>query len=209
MQVILPDKPFLDSARCQHFANIHGQVLELGVGPGTNFRCWTNNTGRCRAGITEWVGVEPNTNFVNALPAEIARRHITFPTRTIWMKGEDLDLQPNSFDYVIGAHVLCSVDSTPSVLQQVHRALKPGGVYLFYEHIAAPDGSWDYYLQIFLQPFYYLLGSGCQFKRIEKDIRDSNLLPGYEIQAEHLSMNLPTWLSVLRPHLVGSAKKPL
>jgi hypothetical protein len=40
MTVIIADKPS-DALRCDHFRNVSGRVLEIGVGPGTNFRCWT------------------------------------------------------------------------------------------------------------------------------------------------------------------------
>lgn len=35
--------------------------------------------------------------------------------------GENLDIDMNSFDVVIGTHVLCSVDSIPEVLRQITR----------------------------------------------------------------------------------------
>lgn len=203
MGALMKDKP-LDIARCEHFAGISGRVLEIGVGPGTNFRCWTNNTA-----ISEWVGVEPNTNFIDALPAEISRRNISFPTRTVWLKGEDLDVEADSFDFVVGAHVLCSVDSTPDVLKQVARALKPGGKYLFFEHVAAEEGSRDYYLQLLLQPFVWTIGAGCQFKKLWRDVTDPVLLPGFQTQLSHVSMDMPAVMSILRPHIVGAATKPL
>jgi hypothetical protein len=44
MSVLLVDKP-MDAIRCQQFSGVSGRVLEIGVGPGTNFRCWSNNKG--------------------------------------------------------------------------------------------------------------------------------------------------------------------
>ncbi len=155
------------------------------------------------------MGVEPNTNFINALPAEIARRNISFPTSTVWLRGEDLDVTPASFDYVVGAHVLCSVDSTPDVLKQVARALKPGGQYLFFEHVAAEKEQRRlYYLQLLIQPFIHAIGNGCQFKRLWQDLQDPMLLPGFKVQLQHVMVDFPSVMAVMRPHILGSATKP-
>lgn len=202
MHVIVQEKP-ADVFRCDHFRNIHGRVLELGPGPGTNFRCWTGNNN-----ITEWVGVEPNERFVEALDNEKAKRNLTFPTSTVWLRGEDLDVAPESFDFVVGAHVLCSVDSTPTVLQQVKRALKPGGQYLFFEHVAsnADSDPANYYLQLAVQPFLYFIGNGCQFKRLWRDLSPENpLFSAFDVTTHNTS--IPLGLPFLAPHVVGRAVK--
>ena len=59
--VINKEQP-MDVIRCDHVNHVSGRVLELGPGPGTNFKCWENNTK-----ITEWVGVEPNKYFQSFL----------------------------------------------------------------------------------------------------------------------------------------------
>lgn len=123
------------------------------------------------------------------------------------MKGEDLDIEPHSFDVVVGAHVLCSVQSTPDVLKQVARALKPGGKYLFYEHVAAPQGTQEYYLQLVTQPFVYAIGAGCQFKKLWEDIGNPAYLPGFDVTINHVSMDYGPALTIMRPHIVGEARK--
>lgn len=158
--------------------------------------------------ITEWVGVEPNNYFAAILQQEKEYRGVTFPTRTVWKKGEDddLDISPGSFDYVVGVHVLCSVDSTRDVLKQVARALKPGGTYYFMEHVAAPVDSSLYYQQLLLQPFINILGNGCQFKELWKDISDPNVLPGFKVELTNVT--IPTIpIPQIRPHIVGKATK--
>ena len=97
--------------------------------------------------------------------------------------------------------------STSQVLAQVHRALKPGGKYLFFEHVAAVSGSSIYYQQLISQPFLYLIGSGCQFKTLWKDIDNPWNLPGYEIDLQNITTKQP--MSILIPHIIGSAKKSM
>ncbi|NIV75570.1 MAG: methyltransferase domain-containing protein, partial [Gammaproteobacteria bacterium] len=42
-----------------------------------------------------------------------------------------------SFDTVLTTHVLCSVSDQGAVLAEVRRVLRPGGRFLFLEHVAA------------------------------------------------------------------------
>ena len=43
--------------------------------------------------------------------------NISFDTRLTWLKGEDIDVENESFDAVIGTHVLCSVSDVDQVNQ--------------------------------------------------------------------------------------------
>lgn len=65
----------LDSVRCAKFSGLEGKVLELGPGPGTNFRCWDTKIvdGPARL-VHSWTGVDPNFHFRGALEAEWAAR---------------------------------------------------------------------------------------------------------------------------------------
>jgi len=125
----------LDSVRCSLLNgktleeyNVRGNILEIGPGPGTNFRCLENTT---TDRINKWVGVEPNKYFNQYLEEEKVKRNISFPTEVVWLKGEDIDIEPSSFDAVIATHVLCSVENINSIFNQVHRALKNNGTYYF------------------------------------------------------------------------------
>jgi ubiquinone/menaquinone biosynthesis C-methylase UbiE len=44
-----------------------------------------------------------------------------------------------SYDAVLGTLVLCSVDSLPAAVAEVQRVLRPGGRFIFLEHVAADD----------------------------------------------------------------------
>lgn len=190
----------LDGPRCDHIKHVHGRVLEIGPGPGTNFRCWSNNTQ-----ITEWVGVEPNTNFKERLESEKLKKNISFPTSTVWLKGEDYDVDAGSFDFVVATHILCSIDNIPGVIHQIKRALKPNGKYYFMEHVQANPSTTEYIWQQVLQPIITLVGNGCKFKEIWKDIDEKTLLKGYKIEMEH--KDLPMSLSLFSPHIIGHATK--
>lgn len=198
--VLLADTP-LDTIRCDLIGGISGRVLELGPGPGTNFKCWQNNPN-----ITEWVGVEPNKYFQQQLVVQHAKKNMTFPMRTINLKGEDLQVDAGSFDAVIATHVLCSVSDTYGVLRQVKRALKPFGSYYFLEHVAVPVSFTDpmYLTQRLVEPFVNILGNGCLMKPTWLDLTPFTGLGGFEVDLKHFRAPMPYPMS---PHIKGIAVK--
>lgn len=195
----LSKSPHLDEIRCELLKNVEGRVLEIGPGPGTNFRCLKHNSK-----ITEWVGVEPNVYFQESIEQARVTENISFPVRTVWLKGENVDVDPSSFDYVIGTHVLCSIDDMQSVLHQVDRALKPGGQYIFLEHVAAPEGTNLRLAQNIFDPLFRIFAAGCRFKTIWEQISSTNL-KNFTIDMTHFSA--PIGIPLIVPHIRGFATK--
>ena len=195
--------PIMDPIRCQHIRNLNGRVLEIGPGPGANFRCWPNAT------ISHWTGIEPNLNFAKMIVSEKSQYNLTFPTETLWLNGEDFDVPPHSYDYVVGSHVLCSVHDVKAVLKQVSRALKAGGTYYFIEHVSATPGSMESWLQWLISPIVHIVGNGCTFRplwtQLSSEVSSGGALPGFEVHLEHIRAPLP--LTFLKPHVHGYAIK--
>jgi SAM-dependent methyltransferase len=201
----MTQSPQLNPLRCGLVSNIHGRVLEFGFGPGTNFRCWNNSA------ITDWVGVDPNTHFQGLVEAEKAKHGLLFPTSIVWLQGEHVAVEPESFDFVVATHTLCSVSNVTQVLSQVARALKPGGRYLFFEHVTTREkGSTTDLLQTLMSPFLSILGNGCSFRELWKDLDSvddpSSPLFGYKIDLAHILA--PISLPPLEPHIIGTLTKP-
>ena len=94
-------------------SGLYGRILEIGPGSGANFKHFMNNTA-----IAEWVGVEPNAYFQQRQTEIVDELKLPFKTSTIWMIGESkmVDVEPESFDYVVGTHALRSVDDVADVL---------------------------------------------------------------------------------------------
>jgi ubiquinone/menaquinone biosynthesis C-methylase UbiE len=61
--------------------------------------------------------------------------------------------------------VLCCVPSQKESLNEVLRILKPGGRFLFIEHVAAPKGSRLRRMQNMVTPLWRRLGDGCHPNR--------------------------------------------
>lgn len=111
---------------------LRGTVLEIGPGGGGNLPSFGHSV--------RWIGVEPDP--VNR---DLTARRAHRLGRTIELiadRVEDLDLPSGSVDAVVGTYVLCSVEDQARSLAQVRRVLRPGGTYIFAEHVAAPRGTW-------------------------------------------------------------------
>lgn len=188
----------LDLPRCEVAGQAYGKVLELGPGPGTNFRCYED------AKIEQLTGIEPNEYFKAELMAEKEKQHLTFPVEQRWLRGEELDVEPGTFDSVVGTHVLCTVEDVVGVLSNVKKALKPGGTYLFMEHVAAEEGTWLRTAQKLVEPAFTIIANSCRFKNIEGILRREMIGWECDITAFDGPMPLPPFV----PHIRGSCIKP-
>ena len=194
-------EPEMVAFRCAHVGQhkLHGRVLEIGPGPGANFKCWNADDK-----IVEWVGVEPNNYFEPFIKENKVTANITFPTSLVWMDGENVAIEPNSFDFVVATHVLCSVNDVDQVLGQISRALKPGGKYYFIEHVTSrEENSAMWWMQRIAAPVFHIVGNGCTFRHLADNI---NLLkPHFDVSLEYLQA--PVALPIIRPHIIGVATK--
>lgn len=109
------------------FIDLPDEVVELGSGPGSNMRY-------LRAG-TRLTAVEPNPAMHDLLRASAAEHGVGL---TLLAHGaEGIPLPDASTDAVICTLVLCTVSDPTAALAEVHRILRPGGQFLFIEHVAA------------------------------------------------------------------------
>lgn len=173
---------------------LRGRVLEIGAGYGENFDVLP-------PGI-DYVALEPNPKRLDELAYEAERHgHATPP---LPVGAENIPLPDASVDAVLGTIVLCSVTDTNRVLAELLRVLKPGGSYVFVEHVAAPRGTWRRAAQRIAAPFMKLAAGGCDPVRdTESRLRASGLVIN---EIEHY--DLPGALGVPVPFIAGVAVKP-
>lgn len=173
------------------FSGLSGTVVEIGAGTGKNLEFMPSG---CR-----WIGIEPNAYMHEA--AQRRARDLGIDMQLQLATAEGFDLPDATADTVISTLVLCSVDDVSRVLQEVRRVLRPGGRFLFIEHVAAPEGSGLWRLQRGLAPCWSWFGDGC---RIDRDTGAAIHSAGFahvEMESFRLSQ-APSWVS---PHILGRA----
>ena len=173
------------------FADLCGNVLELGPGTGPNLHYYPHNI--------HWTGIEPNLFMHPYLQKEAERLGLNIDLRS--GTAEKLEAADNSMDAVVSTLVLCSVVNLPGTLQEVLRVLKPGGRFLFIEHVAAPRGTWLRGVQRGIRPIWKVIGDGCNPDR-ETWIALENA--GFEsVNYQHFQAPFP----IVSPHIAGVANR--
>ncbi|KAJ6811757.1 methyltransferase-like protein 7A [Iris pallida] len=176
------------------------RVVELGVGTGPNFKYYAGAAAAAGMGV---IGVDPNKQMEKyaraaAADAGLPPMNFTF-TRGV---GEALPIEDNSVDAVIGTLVLCSVKDVGVALREVRRVLKPGGLYLFIEHVAAREGSLLRLMQSILDPLQQLLSDGCHLTR-----ETGSLISEGGFSRVNFDMTILSNASLISPHIYGIACK--
>ncbi len=171
--------------------NLQGTVLEIGPGTGVNFSYYP-------AGI-HWIGVEPNPFMLPYLHQEAERQGLK-AVEVRQGTAENLPLAAAAVETVVSTHVLCSVTDLSQVLQEVRRVLKPGGSFVFIEHVAAHDGTWPRRLQDGIAPLWSTLFDHCHPNRETWTVLEQ---AGFD----HLSYQ-PFQISfpIVGPHIAGVAR---
>lgn len=118
-----------------------GLTLELGPGCGTQLPRMNPKL------LTHVYGVEPNSEIFPALERKIESlpdiRPIYTSINAAFEDEEALQahgIVDGSLDTIICMQVMCSVSDAANAAKRAHQLLKPGGQFLFWEHVASQDG---------------------------------------------------------------------
>jgi ubiquinone/menaquinone biosynthesis C-methylase UbiE len=183
---------YLGGYKRRLFSALSGTVLEIGAGAGANLQYLQ------AAGLT-WIGVDPNPFMQPHFTREAKRLGLNIELRR--GVAEELPAADESVDAVIGTLVLCSVRDQRRALAEILRVLKPGGKFLFIEHVAAPPGTRLRKLQMLVKPVWRRLGDGCHTDRETRAMLEKAGFASLEIE------EFDTPLPVVRPHIAGTAIK--
>jgi SAM-dependent methyltransferase len=174
------------------FADLTGTVVEIGPGTGINLPYLPR-------GI-RWIGVEPNPHMHAFIRETAAEQDIRVELHTAF--ASETGLPSDCADAVISTLVLCSVPDLDAALAEIKRILKPGGRFVFIEHVAAPDDSWLRTLQRGVKPLWKPLADGCQ---PDRETAQAIERAGFaDVRYDAFRADLP----VVSPHVMGTAVMP-
>jgi len=188
-----PEAKFGAEVKRQLLAQARGRVVEIGIGTGLSLPHYP--------AAVELVGVEPSEPM-----ARRARRRATELGREVTFvkaPAEELPFEDASFDTAVGLAVLCSVREPHRALAELRRVLRPGGRFIFLEHVRSGDPRLAAKQDRFARPWGWIAG-GCHPNRRTLEAIES---AGFELaEVEHEER--PDVPGLVRPHIKGWGQTP-
>jgi len=182
--------------RAELLGGLTGRVLEVGAGTGLNVAYYPRALARL-------VLSEPDRHMRSKLAQRARAEH--------WERAEILDaglerlsLPDDEFDAVVGTLVLCSVPRLGQALAEIRRVLRPGGRFVFLEHVAAEDRSRRLKWQRRLEPVWRRLAGNCHLSRRTAAAIEAAGFRIADIKRESMRKAWP----LVRPTIRGVAVKP-
>jgi ubiquinone/menaquinone biosynthesis C-methylase UbiE len=172
-------------------ANARGRVLEIGIGTGLSLSHYPK--------IGELVGVDPSEPMLRR-----ARRRAADLGRDVTLvegPAEALPFDDESFDTVVSLAVLCTVDDPSRVLQEIRRVLRPGGSFVFLEHVRSSDSKLAQWQDRLERPWGWIAG-GCHPNRRTLEAIERAGFEVVELERE----DLPDIPRLVRPNIMGVAR---
>ncbi|OLP89702.1 Methyltransferase-like protein 7B [Symbiodinium microadriaticum] len=142
-------------------------VVEVGIGSFPNALYFGSKSAPSSMDI---VGVDPNEYMERYAIDNAKKVGLLAPERGNsfrFTKGiaEALPLPGQSADAVICTLTLCSVANPDHAVSEIRRVLKPGGYYLFVEHVLSETNGFIATAQKLATPDHVLSADGCHFDR--------------------------------------------
>ncbi len=148
--------PRIEARRQALVSQATGEVLEIGFGSGATLPFYD------AAKVSRLTVVEPSEGMNRRAAGRLAASPV--PVVSVPGAGEGLPFGDASFDTVVTCLTLCSVSDVPQVLAEIRRVLKPGGRFLFLEHVLSDDAGRRTWQQR-LTPIQKVIGVGCHLNR--------------------------------------------
>ena len=188
------EREFFGKIRHDMLAGASGRVVEIGSGTGANLPHYPRT-------IEELVCTEPEEPMARRLREKAAGSGL--PVRVVEAPAEELPFDDDSFDTAVAALVLCTVTDPDRTLTEIARVLKPGGRFIFMEHVRSTDPSTAKW-QDRLHPLWVRFGHGCHCNRPTLDTIEASPLR-VETHRRGVIRKAPP---IVRPLLTGVAVAP-
>lgn len=180
--------------RRELLAGLHGRVVEVGPGIGSNFAHYP-------AEVTEVVAVEPEPYLRDK--SEHAAGAAPVKVTVVEGIADELPLEDASVDAGVASLVLCSVPDQASALAELRRVIKPGGELRFYEHVVSNRASRRRFQRFMDATIWPHMAGGCHMTR---NTRAAIEEAGFIVQRSR-RFPFPPGPAGL-PHILGSARRP-
>jgi ubiquinone/menaquinone biosynthesis C-methylase UbiE len=168
-----------------------GRVLELGAGTGLNLDLYPES-------VQDLTLTEPDPHMIKQL-----RKRVDESGRqaeVVEAPAERLPFDDDTFDTAVVTLVLCTVPDPAAALREIGRVLKPGGQFLFLEHVRSIDPSLAKWQDRFEGPWRFL-GDGCHCNR---DTVSTISAAGFDL-GEVERPEFPKVVPIVKPMAKGSA----
>lgn len=188
------ERAFFGDIRRAMLAGASGRVVEIGSGTGANLQHYPHTIG-------ELVCTEPEAPMAKRLREKAEGSGL--PVSVVEAPAEKLPFEDDSFDTAVAALVLCTVTDPEAALDEIARVLRPGGRFIFMEHVRAQDpglAKW----QDRLHPLWLRFGHGCHCNRATYEAIERSPL---EIES-HRRGRIPKAPPIVKPLLTGVARAP-
>lgn len=154
--MVAMEKACLSTWRSDLLSRAKGNVLEIGSGTGANLQYYSETVENLEL-------TEPDPHMLAILQNNLTK----YPgkIRAEAYSADKLLYPDNSFDTVVSTLVLCSVHSPEETLREIRRVLKPGGLFIFLEHVIASDTPKLIRWQKLFQPFWIFMCGNCHLTR--------------------------------------------
>ena len=181
--------------RTAQLARAVGRTLEVGAGSGLSLAHYGDD-------VTELVLVEPDADFRRSLRRTVdSCTGRAWPVTVVDADVHRLPFDDASFDTVTASFTFCSVGDPDVGIEELHRVLRPGGRFLFHEHVRGHGLRAR--VQDLVAPVQAALAGGCRPNRdFAARLRDSRfrvdeLVPG----------RMPRALPTVSPVVHGTASR--
>jgi ubiquinone/menaquinone biosynthesis C-methylase UbiE len=178
--------------RGELLSNAHGRTLEIGAGTGANIPHYPD-------AVQELILAEPFEPMRRRLEHKLDGSGRS--ASTLDATAEAIPLEDESVDTVVSTLVLCTVDFPDLALAEIWRVLRPGGQFLFIEHVRSHSPGVARWQDRLETPWRHF-GAGC---RCNRDTIASIAATGFSTQHEDIQ-----WRGVppiVAPLVTGRAVK--
>lgn len=176
-----------------------GRTLEIGAGNGFNVPLYP-------PAVTGLVLTDPSPHMLRVLNDRLQTDPPAVGAWEVVRTGaESLPFGDDEFDTVTATLVHCSIPDPAAAFREIARVLKPGGQYLFLEHVRAAEGTLLARFQDVIETPHRVIAAGCHPNRRTAELLERSPLAVRELVNGTMPRGVPT----VRPIIWGTATAPV